>query len=278
MLRAPAALAALALLAAGCAPSTTADPAAPTAATPSTTASPDREVRLIGRGMVMNEGSGPKLCFNVAESYPPQCDGVALVGWRWPERGVERAAGSTWGDFAVVGTYDGLRFRVDRTVEPALPPRPKDELRATPCPEPTGGWRAPNPARATYETQDRAIRLAEGRPGYADVWVEELDTPARPATTVLNVSFTTDLDGAERARRGVWGGPLCVSKGERTHAELAAIHRELEDTPRHISSGFGFGHVDITVIHDDGTLQRRLDRKYGEGLVRVTSSLQPYSE
>lgn len=257
-----AALAVLALVVAGCTPGTTAD----------------RDGRLVGRGTVLDDGSGPELCFSVAESYPPQCGGIELTNWRWPERGVERASGTTWGDFAVVGTYDGSRFRVEKTVEPAFPPGPDDELPGSPCPEPTGGWRAPDPARATHETQERAIRLAQRRPGYADLWVDEQGSYGDPLRTVLNVTFTEDVAGAEQALREVWGGPLCVSEAERTHAELVAVQHQLEKTPGFIGSGAGFGHVDLTVVHDDGSLQRELDRRYGTGLVRVGSALKPYAE
>lgn len=279
-----AALAVLALVATGCRQDLTADPAEPTAgptaaaaATP--TVSPGGDRRLIGRGTVIDEGSGPNLCFSVMQSLPPQCGGgVALADWRWPERGTERRGGTTWGDFAVVGTYDGRRFRVEKTVEPALRRGRPDELPGTPCPEPPGGWRAPNPARATAKDRERAIRLAERRPGHADTWVEALDRSGDPATTVLNFSFTTDLAEAERAIRAVWGGPLCVSRAERSRAELAAVHGELRRTPDLVSSGFQFGHVHLTVIHDDGSLQRELDRRYGAGLVRVGSALKPYAE
>jgi hypothetical protein len=68
-----------------------------------------------------------------------------------------------------------------------------------------------------------------------------------------------------------------VSKAERSHAELAKIWRELRDTPRLLGSGFGFGQVDLMVVHDDGALQRTLDRRYGKDRVRVSSALQPYS-
>jgi hypothetical protein len=34
--------------------------------------------------------------------------------------------------------------------------------------------------------------------------------------------------------------------------------------------------VEVQVLHDDGTLQRAMDAKYGPGVVRVTSALYPY--
>lgn len=271
----------LAFMAAGCAQTAVPGPAEP-AATPTPTAPVSRDGRLIGRGTVIDEGSGPRLCFMVLESLPPQCgSGVELAGWRWPEDGVERGGRTTWGEFAVVGTYDGKRFRVEKTVEPAFPdPTGEAEVDfSSPCPEPAGGWRATEPARATQETEDEALRLGARLPGYGDAWIDDLgDSTQDPTKIVLNFTFTWDLAGAERAIRRVWGGALCVSKTERSDAELAKIQRELNDLPRFLSSSFGFGHMDLMVVHDDGTLQSALDRKYGKGLVRVSSALAPYTE
>ena len=284
VLRRPALLALLVLVATGCGGTAspaqpTPDPTSPASSTPSPA---DAEGRLIGRGTVIDDGSGPRLCFQVLRSYPPQCGGgVQLVIWRWPDEGVERSAKVTWGDFAVVGTYDGRRFTTAKTVEPASPARADapDPNLASPCPEPAGGWRAPEPERATYQTQERAARLAMRLPDYGDIWIDDRGDQAQiPTAIVLNVSVTEDLPGAEQALRRVWGGALCVSRAERTHAELAKIRGELSDTPRLLGSGVGFGHVDLTVVHDDGTLQQTLDRRYSKGLVRVGSALKPYSQ
>jgi hypothetical protein len=302
----------LALVAAGCAQPTvptSADPATPTLApsatptrtpsatptrppsatptrtpsgTPTTTRPPTRNGLLIGRGAVIDEGDGPRLCFMVLLSLPPQCGtGVALTAWRWPKDGVERGGPTTWGDFAVVGTYDGRRFRVEKTVEPAWtdPTGEADVDFSSRCPEPAGGWRAPEPERATHETQNRALGLGARLPGFGDAWIDDLgDRVQDPAKIVLNFTYTRDRSGAERALRRVWGGSLCVTKAKRSQAELAKVQRELQDTPRRLGSGYGFGKVDLMVVHDDGTLQAALDRKYGSGLVRVGSALRPYAE
>ena len=162
----------------------------------------------------------------------------------------------------MVGTYDGRRLRVEKTVEPVFRPGVPDELPGTPCPAPA---------------QKQAIRVAERRPYHADTWGEPLDGTGDPATTVLNFSFTTDLTEAERAIRAVWGGPLCVSRAERTRTELKQAHDELRSALDPLSSGYQFGHVNLMVVHDDGSLQRELDQRYGVGLVRVGSFLQPYA-
>ena len=52
---------------------------------------------------------GPRLCWSVMESNPPQCGyGIEVVGWDWTVLdGSEAAGGTTWGKYVVVGTYDG---------------------------------------------------------------------------------------------------------------------------------------------------------------------------
>lgn len=67
---------------------------------------------VIGTGTVLDDGSGPQLCLGpVAESYPPQCSGPAIVGWDWSNvEGWEQASGVTWGAYAVQGEWDGERF------------------------------------------------------------------------------------------------------------------------------------------------------------------------
>ena len=61
-----------------------------------------------------NGAHGPALCLGGAmESLPPQCGDVLISNWDWDAvEGEERLSGSTWGDFHVVGTYDGETFTV----------------------------------------------------------------------------------------------------------------------------------------------------------------------
>ena len=95
---------------------------------------------------VMDTGS-PELCLGaVAESYPPQCRGIPLVGWSWRdhEGTFERAGDIRWGLFAVTGRFDGTTFTV-RSAAPAavydpgpLPPEPpRCEDAAADCHGPT---------------------------------------------------------------------------------------------------------------------------------------------
>jgi len=96
---------------------------------------------------VMDTGS-PELCLGaVAESYPPQCSGIPLVGWSWRDQAglFERAGIVRWGMFAVTGTFDGTTFTVRDAVSAALhdpgplPPEPTrcEDQAAADCHGPT---------------------------------------------------------------------------------------------------------------------------------------------
>jgi hypothetical protein len=68
-------------------------------------------------------GDLPELCEGaIAESYPPQCSGKPIVGWDWDDvEGEQSASGTTWGEYHVVGTWDGEQLTLTET-----PTRPSD--------------------------------------------------------------------------------------------------------------------------------------------------------
>ena len=243
-------------------------------------AAPDR--RLVAHATVLDAGSGPKLCLGpVMESYPPQCGGPPIDGWTWPDRGTERHNGVTWGSFTVVGTYDRKRFTVQEVIDEkkaaaSFPREPKPDL-TSPCSEPPGGWRAPDPDRSTVEDQEKVFAVAQRLPGFAGAWLDDRGSRSQdPLTTVVNVQVTGDVDGAEAKLREAWGGPLCVSVAEHIEKEMAQITEEVMSRPGALHASHSRGVVYLGVDYDNGTLQRELEQKYGTGLVEVHSALQPY--
>lgn len=94
---------------------------------------PDGEV--VGTGTVLDVAGDVTLCLGpIAESYPPQCDGLPLMGWSWEGvDGFEESGHTRWGTYAVFGTFDEEVFTA--TQPPIMlalydPIRPED---------PTGG-------------------------------------------------------------------------------------------------------------------------------------------
>ena len=114
-------------------------------------------------------GHGPQLCSAVAESMPPQCGGPDVLGWDWSVVPAESAAGTTWGDHELVGTFTDGAFTL---TEPAVvrdpyagQTGPVEDPFATPCTPPAGGWVPPDPARATGDDLQAAQEVAGGTPG-----------------------------------------------------------------------------------------------------------------
>ncbi|MDK3256076.1 hypothetical protein [Blastococcus capsensis] len=253
--------------------------------------SPTEEQRYSATAMVLESaGHGPQLCLGgVAESYPPQCGGPDVVGWDWEAvDGEETAAGTTWGEYTVTGTWDGEQLTV--TERPARPEpldgHSGDEPFATPCEPPAGGWAVVDPSTATQDHMDTAIEYARAQPTHAGVWLDQLAPPEQPvreerfdpADAVLNMRFTGDLERIQREVRELWGGPLCITRAERTLDELLAVQQELHgDLDDILGSSVDEvqGVVEITVPVADEELLNRLDERYPGDVVEVHGRLQP---
>ncbi len=261
----------------------------PVAGMPTRIPAADGEVQTSGLVLVMDTGR-PELCAGpVATSLPPQCGGPPIVNWDWEKQGqgmYESSGKLRWGSFWLAGTFDGTSFTVTETI-----PAPLYDARAdfdepdfaTPCPEPEGGWRVLDPAKATDDSMDAVFAAAGRLPGYANAWMDRSRIPADapeerandPALVTVNVQVTGDVAPAERALRKIWGGALCVTRAEHTEAELQTIQHTLMRLPGIMTASSGRDRVEATVLYDDGSLQRWADATYGKGLVEVSSALLP---
>ena len=228
---------------------------------------------------------GPELCVGgVAQSLPPQCGGVTVLGWDWAAvEGEESANGTTWGgDYRVVGTFDGTALTLTEPPRPAEPQRPVDRLGPA-CPEPPGGWTAPDPARTDDGALQAAMRVALAHPEHAGLWVSG-DGPGTeaPEQRVLNVALAADPAAHEAELRAQWGGPLCVVRQERRLEELRRIQEALSTVAPELGLSLTGTSVDVTrgvvelgVVAVDDAQQAALDDRYGAGVVEVTPALRP---
>jgi hypothetical protein len=272
------------------------DPARP-AASPTAPLPADGPVRAVA--LVLDAGGGPVLCLGgAADSLPPQCDGPEVSGWDWadhPEH--ESSGGARWGDFVLVGGWDGSTF-TPTEARPATEedwPRGDDGPPTTPCEEPAGGWRVVDPATTSRAARNEVGRVAEGLPDYGLLSVDQSINPRwqdyldgdwsmevqqalnDPALTIVNVGVTGDPAAAEPRLREVWGGPLCVYRLANTLERLREVAVELQDLPGGLGPQFGSisNRVELPVIHDDGSIQAWVDEEYGEDVVEVVSALAP---
>ncbi len=74
------------------------------------------EPRYEATTMVLEDADGPQLCLGgVMESLPPQCGGIPVEDWNWADvDGEESVRGVTWGEFHVMGTFDGTAVHAAR--------------------------------------------------------------------------------------------------------------------------------------------------------------------
>jgi hypothetical protein len=115
---------------------TATDPAGSPGEMPTAVPAAPGQVTTRGIVTVMDTGE-PELCLGpVAESWPPQCGGPPIDGWRWGDHdGVfERQQGIRWGQFVVTGTWDGTRFGYEDAVPAALHDPPVEAPPASPAP------------------------------------------------------------------------------------------------------------------------------------------------
>ncbi|HUU62062.1 MAG TPA: hypothetical protein VMX37_06730 [Acidimicrobiia bacterium] len=244
------------------------------------------------------QGVGPQLCSYMLDSLPPQCQGVPVAGFDWADiPWAESAGDTTWAEARLVGTFDGETFTLTR---PPAEPEPAEAIDedyfVTPCPEPPGGWVVTDPVLATEEAFEAARMYAEAQADYSALWIDYLVDPSEgidlgPATFVLNVQFTGDLAGHEAALRAMYGGPLCVTQGIRSQAELEAILPGIEvalNSAEARAAGI-FGPVSgyaadtlrgvvvaqVFLVTEGG--QAWADQRWGAGLVEVHGMLVPYT-
>jgi hypothetical protein len=231
---------------------------------------------------------GPELCLGgVAESYPPQCGGIPIANWDWSlVQGEEAASGTTWGSFHVVGRYDGSTFTVTDAGPYQQPSPDSGDPFAAPCPEPDGGWIAPDPTRATEEHRIVAAQVAEAQSDSAGIWIDYLvqpvgEAPVAPGDVILVAAFTGDLVRHEAELREVWGGPLCVTRHERSLAELERIQAEIASA---VGERLGLektwsavdvmeNEVELGVVVVDADVRAALDARYGPGAVELHPAL-----
>lgn len=139
---------------------TTSPQVAPTVAPP-VTAVPAATGPVTGTGTVIETpGNPPELCMGpIRESWPPQCDGIALSGWDWaanpPDAQSETGSPLTrWGIYAVEGTFDGRTLAVTGAVSLAL---------YDPMAEPSVSRAAPPElSDAEWDAVSEALRAAPG--------------------------------------------------------------------------------------------------------------------
>lgn len=228
----------------------------------------------------------PMLCLGmILESLPPQCGDVPITNWDWGQvEGEERAAGTTWGEYQITGTYDGEAFTVTEVKRaPADDPPGDDDPPPPPCDTPEGGWPVPDPSRADRDDVNVVNAAVRKDPEFAGLWVQ-YPLPATESETqsptLLSVAFTGNLARHEEVIREHWGGPLCLVEFDRSLRELKRIQQGLSDEEFNIKSLWSDidvkrNQVNIGVVTIDDSARKALDDRYGPGTVQTHPALRP---
>ena len=139
----------------------------------------------------------------------------------------------------------------------------------------------------------KAIADARRRSDYSGAWVDFTGEPSAfddadvlselNDKVILTLAFTGDLARHEEEARRAWGGPLCVVEFERTYRELRRMQDEVGEIGERefglevlSTDGLEFRNVvEIYVLIIDAATQKKLDDRYGAGVVEVTAQLRP---
>ncbi len=253
---------------------------------------PDPVVRVqrysVDATVLEDAGHGPQFCTEVAQSLPPQCSGTPVAGWDWKQIADKETRGSTtWGDYHLVGTYDGHTFTITQ------PPGPIEAHTApsvpikTPCPAPAGGWVVTDRSHFGLDDFNAFTSTARGQPDFAGLWTDN-STPVGGRVSlfpeqVLTVAFTGNLDLHRAQLRALWGGPICVVQHAYSWARLTQIQQELNGaTARALGLQVDSSAIDevgdvlnVQVVVATPSLQAKVDRRYGRGVVVLSAVLTP---
>lgn len=232
--------------------------------------------------------ASPSICFN----SPPSAGKVPIANWDWERvEGEELDQDVIYGEYHLIGSYDGTSFTVLEAGPPVPPGESDEDPFYIPCPEPEGGWVAADPSRAKEADLHAAGSYIDSQPDSAGYWIKYLRKETGEASLdfvispyALVATFRRDIDLHRAKLAAIWGGPLCVVEHSRTEAELSRIQEAV-----HSDSGaeefdievFGSwtdvlsNRVEIEVVVFDEAAQAIFDSRYGVGAVHQVPSLRP---
>jgi hypothetical protein len=252
---------------------------------PTLVLSPPRRVQASGMIIESAAGGGPRFCMSWEESLPPQCGGIPLANFAWAKvEGEETSNGVTFGDYHVVGDFDGKALALAQP--PGARQRPAPRARRTPCEQPAGGWERPNRELMGLDQVYVLAEAARALPGFAGLWMNDLEPQTGEVQdmrkVIVNVAFSGDAASHTAELRKHWGGALCVVQRTRTNDALERIKSEAME----FASGLGLetsssdhdetaGLVRVEVVYADETHQAKMDEEYGAGVVVLESRLRP---
>ncbi len=268
----------------------------PRTAAPTVSASTGPQRYTIVARVEQDATHGPELCILPTATAgttrdSSDCAGPKLAHWDWTRvPSPSHASGSTFGWYRLVGTYNGNVFTVTETPVKAAAPRNRTPAFPAPCPTPPGGWHATSSGHLGLVDFQALQALAQGAPDFAGIWMSTTSSSAPvndfQHTQVTVVAFTGDIPRHRLELAAVWGGPICVVQHRHSYAVLQAVvqrineavdHKQLAVQELSIGPDEVDGVVDLQLVAATPATQREIDRRFGAGLVKVSSLMTPVS-
>jgi hypothetical protein len=273
------------------APGSTVEEIAHDDGSPPITEPPDEGLYRVVGEVVEMPGEPPRICFGWTLGVFTGCSdpSVEIVGMDWDALGVAPADGARVGFATLTGRFEGERFVLSEPPDRPVPVAPMvDGLDfSTVCPPPPDGWAVLDESTTTEEALDAARRYVESRSDAAGFWIDWSGIPSGgggdapmndPRGAILNARFTGDLAAHETALRQVWGGGLCVARGQHTWDEMQDIERTLLAELGPVMTALHPRHALVLVhlvVPKEGYRQHDLDERFGPDVVLVTSAFRP---
>lgn len=236
---------------------------------------------------------GTWLCVGIHTlEAPPGCGTYRLANWDWSVAPgpITRRRGARWVDGVVLtGTL------ADRTFTLTKPPRllnSDDETlletpfmsRGAPMSASACGADVAGRGRTNRLVRQSTLKRLKALDGVSGVWVSSW--PGHPM--VVNVRFATAGEDGRRQQaqvKSITSAPICVSIGGLPRTRLTKVEQELRKVLLQggVMERVGLstwsldeasGSIIVQVAHDDGSLQRDVDRRFGVGVVRIVSALK----
>ncbi|MEM9611121.1 MAG: hypothetical protein AAGA99_27185 [Actinomycetota bacterium] len=257
--------------------------------------------RWMVSGTVIDEGDGPRVCFAVLTSLPPQCGGgPRLLDFDWDAiDGEERSGDVTWvsGVRLVVTTTgsapaEEVRFLGEASASAFVP---GDSAALVPmCETPAGGWQPDDPTRVSRVRFDAAIAAARALDGHASAAVARIvplgefpeDEEAQQRWLDLAEDITNDIVAIRHvgdpapvvdAVRAHWGGPVCVLPADFSDAEGQDAASRVPLDPNVLGLGIGswFDGLQLSIAFADGAATEGLDRTLAPGMLTTFVWMRP---
>ena len=223
-------------------------------------------------------GHNAALCILPTTLMGSDCAGPKITNW---------GASKSFGDYHLVGTYDGKVFTLTEPPVADKIPRPTTPHIDAPCPAPPGGWHATDTTKIGLTDFQAFQASAQGAPDFAGLWMANTSASAPvndfQHTQVTVVAYTGDIARHRSELAAIWGGPVCVVQHAHPYTQLQMI---MNDLSANGDTTFGTQMISVGPYEVDNDVrydvvaatpatQAALDRHYGPGLVKVSSVLQP---